>query len=212
MHHQRHGWLVPFLAEVFHHLEGLSLINWWARRVPCWRQGVRLRRIEIGILLFALVEGWFLGLLFLCPRSKDNLFFSIPLQLILGYRLVDIMQSVLSVFIFQQVRSNIEGRPLPKLASPQRTLVLTGLNYLEVIVVFAILAYLNGSSYSPELDSPWDASNYSIQVAALLGPEASVLGAIGPILFVSEVFFALIFLTLVLATAVSLLPRRTGDK
>ena len=69
----------------------------------------------------------------------------------LGYRLFDVWQMALNVFISESLRNESARRDPPPITSIQRTGVVNAINYVEIIVIFAILFHI----VSGPFDSGW---------------------------------------------------------
>ena len=201
----RHGWVVGVLATVCGSLKGLSL-GAQVGRFLCRNRGrcgerCYERFIDSYVVLRLLGEVAVLAWLSASPDLRNAAYWRPAMAVLFAYLLAEVVVTGLNVLVFDRLRGH------GPLASGERSLVLNVANYVEIVLVFAILNFLFASS-----DCAWDALQHSIQVAALIGGELEVLGVAGRTLFVAEVALALMFLLFVLARAVALLPPRSGSR
>ncbi len=210
------GYLVPFLAKLFLTARKCSIIEFTPVRrflasLPPARNVLYDRHygaIESYVLIWLMLE--IVIILFLAvpfrleirnPELRPTA--SFLATLLVFYRLVDIFQAAWNVFLFNRVREGAE----PK--SAERYLVLTLFNYLESILIFAVLVFVAGEGFQPAIVERTDALRHSFTVATSLSDETR--GQLSPLaggFFIGQVVFTLNFLLVILAYAVSLITER----
>jgi len=113
---------------------------------------------------------------------------------LLAYRLFDILQAWLSVFI----------RPPYIVASPVRSLYLAIVNYIEIIIIFTIMAYLLGQYFTPPIGHICQSLRYSVGIMSFVDHQYEPLGICGYSLFYSQIAFSLAFILIVIQRIMSL--------
>jgi len=157
---------------------------------------------ELYVYSWVLIE----AVLYICLMliKTPSIILGVIFSLIVLYRLSGIVILWVERYIF--------GPPEPR--SIPRFIVLTLLNYLEIIVIFALFAYgarsnfVNGDLIPlgvTETFSPWfDSLRYSIGISTTLGSSFQPLGIIGHTIFFAQITLAILFVTVIIQIAVSL--------
>jgi len=116
------------------------------------------------------------------------------------WRLIDILQSNFTLSFMREFSSARYTTPIPA-----RSLILTFINYAEIIMIFAV-AYFVWQHCIPELSSLWKSLEYSAGVfIPLIGIESlnSSLSVFGKILFYSEIASSLFIHLLIIQRILS---------
>ena len=171
----------------------------WGRREAFWTDAYVLMAAFLGFGVLAVLP-FFPWLL------QASWFF--PLFCTLAtYRLIEILVYALWAHVFERVR---RGAGQPRLASPERFLVLNVVNYGEIVVLFAILWALVGQGLGAGRAAVWGALERSIRIATMVGFSNPPLDEhwVDRVLFASETAMALMFILFVLVRAVSVIRPR----
>lgn len=133
-------------------------------------------------------------------------------SIVLGVIISLIVLYRLSGIIMLWVERYIFGPPEPR--SIPRFILLTLLNYLEIILIFAIFAYVARNNFVNGVFipfgvtvtfSPWfDSLRYSIGVSTTLGSNFQPLGIMGHTIFFAQIALAILFVSVIIQIAVSL--------
>ena len=202
------GFVTKTVAEIFGYLRWLSFPVLVASKWPNKPHKWSVRVAELYALSFFAVEIAALSGLFVWPWVSGYSALFLFAYLAFGYRLFDLWQYALNVAVFTNLRRRVRDGTILPVGAPERTLGLALVNFVEVILIFAVFASLNKEAFG--LESTWSAVAYSVQVATLLGIDGieRLSGIAARVLFLSELGLAAMFIFLVLAATVSWLPRR----
>ena len=205
---EEYGFLARSVAGIFGYLQWLSIPELVAWRWPNKSRRWSARLGEVYVLSFFAVEIGALAVLFGWPWIGAYQAFFLFAYIVLGIRLLGLWQAAFNTSVFANVRKKARGEAIASVAAPDRTLILTLVNFVEVVAIFAVFAFLNQAAFG--LESTWSAVAYSVQVATLLGANSvdAVSGIAGRVLFLSELGMAVMFILFVFAAAVSWLPKR----
>ena len=217
---RKHGPLVVLLDSLFGHLRCAS-VGWVVGK--CIRRLLRKnpekekwRDLWIdGYVVVGLgVEVALLLLLLSLPCLREKPWWRPGVAAFLGYRVSEVFVTGCNVMVFDWLRDRTP------LKSVERSLVLQVVNYVEIIVIFAVLNFLfvvnTSPGGGPAFGTAGQALEHSVRVATLMGdglPEGVWTGGVtSRLLFISEAALAVMFLLFVLARAISLIPPRTGRR
>jgi len=199
MKEQSGSFIVPLLTRLFGCMRYISILELVRRKFGAWSN---YRSVEAFVLSWLAVELLFLGLLFGWPTISNIRIFFVPAILLLILRLIDLLQVSFNVLLFDRIRA---GRAY-KIASPTRLLVLNLVNYVELAVIFGVLAFLARDAFYPEFQSVWHSFYYSIGVITTLGANVEPIALQSKVMFLSEITLGLVFILLIIGRAISLLP------
>lgn len=148
----------------------------------------RYTAVEIYVL------GWFaIEIFFLLLLAKESLtgcsWFVWLLRFLICYRLFDIFQSWVSQFVLMP-----DWKPI----NPYRSLVLVFIGYIEIIISYALIAFVFGSTFSKPFLSVFQALYYSFTTAITMGSAWKPEGAGGYAIFYTQIMFILLFITAVI--------------
>jgi hypothetical protein len=196
---QSGSFIVPLLTRFFSWMRYISILELVRRTLGKWNS---YRAVEAFVLCWLSVELLSMGLLCGWPTlSKIGIFF-IPVTFLLIIRLMDLLQVSFNVLLFDRIRS---GHAY-KIASPTRLLVLNLVNYVEISIIFGVLAFLARDAFYPEFRSIWHSFYYSIGVITTLGVNIEPTAIQGKVMFLTEIALGLVFILLIIGRAVSMLP------
>lgn len=116
------------------------------------------------------------------------------IAILLIWRLLDISQAWLNTYKDREVHSR----------SPVRSLILVFLNYLELTLIFGILAFVCRYDFYPAFDNAIQSLRYSIGVITLLGSKYDPGTWLGGIIYYSEFIYGLVFLVIVINRVLAL--------
>ncbi len=205
MKEQSRSFIVPLLTRLFGFMKYVSILE-LVRHKAGWNN---YRAVEAFVLCWLGAELLFLGLLFRWPAMSNIPIFFAPVMLLLILRLLDLLQVSFNVLLFDRIRA---GQAY-KIASPTRLLVLNLVNYMELAVIFGVMAFLARDAFHPEFQSVQQSFYYSIGVITTLGTNVKPIALQSQVMFLSEIMLGLVFILLIIGRAVSLLPPvRSIDK
>ena len=165
------GCLFPITMWFFKRFHCLTLFGWIECHCKCAKDhkaGVEGYTI-LWLLLLSL-------LFFINPASKDYWYNYFPLALAI-WRLFDILTTT--------IRKTFLEQNIPK--CPPRSLILTLLNYIEIIIIFSII------NYNPSFTSASDSLRFSFELFVPLISSKSIHLPIAYWLFVVEISISLIY-------------------
>ncbi|TWU12272.1 Ion channel [Symmachiella macrocystis] len=183
-----------------------------------WQEGSKLETGFRAIVVEVVAIAWFVLLLSLFALLAKNL---VPTCLIwfvafiAGLRLVDIIQTSVNVVLFDRLRDD-PARPHP-MASLTRTLLLTSINFFELILLFAVvyLSYPENVVSSTDIGdaakaaTPCDALYFSVITQLTIGYGDLKPVGWGRLVASIQGIVGFIFVILVLARFISSLPQIT---
>ena len=144
--------------------------------------------VEIYVLGWFAIEITFL-LLLAGERFTDCFLLIWLLRFLICYRLFDIFQSWVSQFVLM---------PKWEPVSPYRSLVLVFIGYIEIIISYALLAFVFDSAFSVPFDTVWKAFYYSVTTATTIGSKWGPISAGGYAIFYTQLMFVVLFVTAVI--------------
>ena len=179
------GWIAPLVLGVVDNIKKISLISLLGEKNNSWvviEQCVFIAFIlEVGILIVLntdLPAKW----IFLIPAI---------------YRFFDIM----AAWTYTHLNPKSRGRG-PR---PYRSLLLALLNFLELILLFAIVDFVFRASFNPPISNVLGSLTYSMQVITTMGSSIiEPIGLLGFILFSMEILSGLIFLVVIISRILTL--------
>jgi hypothetical protein len=117
-----------------------------------------------------------------------------------SYRILDIGQTWVNVHLTASGKST--------LPYPVRTLLLTLINYVELIIIFTTLGYVFRTNiiFDPIIESKQASGISTIGTMTSIGSEYSPSSPLGWVLFIPELIMTLLFLLIVINRAVGILP------
>jgi len=152
--------------------------------------------IDLYVILWLVLE----ILMFVCLNN-----FELPLaiyRIFAVYRIIDVLQATVNLSIFDRMRL----RGVYRLASVERTLILSFLNFLELAVCFGVLYLTFPNSLKPYPD--WgDALYFSVATQLTIGYGDIVPQGFARFIAAAQGVVSVVFTVLVLGRVVALLPR-----
>ena len=205
----------PGLHEYFKILQKISILNtlYWltkkrGRWGGCWDEKYAWRRVEKYVFICLCIESLFIYLVGLSPFNPQWLLYLLVvfMILLLLWRLSDIIAQWFNNYIFGS----------GKLLSAPRFLILTLINYLEITIIFGILAFVFKSGFQntslfnlqPAFWSPWQSLRYSIGIVTTMGSVYEPSKWYGYLIFIGEITFTILFLVAIVNIALSFFPLR----
>jgi hypothetical protein len=167
------------------------------RQNPMQATAIRSRRKELYILTWFVIE----ALLLLFAELEAGWPLWIP-RVLATIRILDIFQSAVNLSVFDQLRT--DERVV--ISSAVRTLVLSFLNYLELLICFGIV-YVTMLGQLAGAETWLDAIYYSVVTQLTIG--YGDIRPVGTARFVSAIqgLVAVAFTILILGRIVSVLPK-----
>lgn len=198
------GFVVPLLTRFFDIVGRFMLVRGTSLKVRGkiliqWTAGA----IEAYVLFCLGAEVLLLGLLFAWPSLSNNWGFFITVPILLSYRVLDMLRAGFNWLIIAPYRRL-------QIISTPRLLILSLINYVELAVIFGVIAFLARNGFHPQFQSAWHSFYYSVSVITLLGANIEPVSVQSRVVSLSEIGLALTFLLLIIARAVSLLPHPKG--
>jgi hypothetical protein len=190
------GWILDVVRWKFSILQVLSI-----GRIIAWCIKTKKSRKFAYIFTDFYVMFW-VGLLiwlFLCQAHVGcgSAVLWLVAVVLVSYRLFEIFQSWVSQFILGGV-----PRPGWQPISKFRSLILVFIGYCEVVVAYAIFALIFNEHFTG-INRWQDALYYSVRNAATIGSKFHPEDCVGYTLFITQIMFALLFLTAVVQSIVS---------
>lgn len=200
--------IAPCLRRLFLFLEHKSPLNaFYYLTKRCGKRWLWIRawrRVETYVLICLSIELVFLILVGLPPFKPWWLLYSLVAILIflLLWRLSDIIAQWFKNYIFGSGR----------LLSVPRFLILTLINYLEVAIIFGIIAFVFKNGFRDDLGNPFasvlQSLRYSIGVITTMGSMFEPSSWYGYLIFFVEIGCAVLFLVAIIHIALSFFPKR----
>ncbi len=210
------GFILPFLKWFFDRIlyRGVSLHYWLIKRRYDDKKKKAKNRAEeenlekrsyicvdwyviswlaIGIIMF------FLLLFF--PEFGQQCVVRVIFTLFLSYRLLDIFQAWVNMFLLKED---------PELRDPLRTLVLTLVAYFEILVAYAVIAFLFKSGFQSVLntgtfDHTVESLRYSVGILTTLGSTWEPSAFNGYLILYTQVFLGVLFIVIVIQRVIALI-------
>ncbi|GEM_PF-2687910 len=200
MAENRPGLLLGWGEKAFGYFKQASLL----RLVQRFRQGDAV--VDVYVISWLALEVIALALTAIFSKSPGDagVLWLVLLGVIFGYRLADILQAVGNVVVFDALREG--AKPA---ASPQRSLLLGFVNYVEIVVIFALAVYVVGDEFARPVGHLWDAVYSSLRQSALLGAPMEPVTRLAYFVSVVQVAMSILVLLTLLAWVIGSLPRRT---
>lgn len=154
--------------------------------------------VEIHVISGVIIE---IGLIFWLwgySHYGSCITFIIFFTIFLSLRLIEIIWAWAHVYI----------SPAGFIKSPLRTFILTGINYFEIVFIFAVISFFFKHDFHPQLDSIAQSLRYSIGIMTTMGSNFEPYHWRGYLLFFFEIGFGLLFLVFIIQRAVSFFHAR----
>jgi len=193
------GWLLG-LAERFDYIssEKLSLLNWITKWKPEWYGNVSV--VESYIVGWFFVELIAFIVLGVFPHIRLQTPVVTLILVIIAYRWYNII-----VDWFH--RHILTGR----ITSPVRTLLLIFINFAEMLLIFAIVNFLEASLFVPALFSILNSLDYTIRIMTTLGWDIYQPVKFGYVLFYVQVFTGIGTIVIILGSVMSYFTKDSRD-
>lgn len=196
-------WLTYKLGRLFTIFNKLSCSRfkvWHLEHIKCFINWKLYKFVDLYVLGWLLSEIILFILLACFDQWSYRCIFWIPLIFIF-YRLFEIFQSWFSQFILGGVPNKWSPTNL------NRSLVLVFLNYIEIVISYAIIALFSKYNFvNDEFQNiiSWQQSlEHSIRNAVAMGSEYHPANFIGWAIFITQICFAILFLTAIVNKIVS---------
>lgn len=202
---KRKGFVLHVLRFLFYCLWGLSL-SLWIRSIlqryhpSCWKRN-KYFIVESYVLFWFMVEILFLGLLICTSLVEEDWFLCLAAGF-LSYRLFDIFQAWVNQFVLMEMQ---EWKPI----DPRRTLVLVFIGYVEIMISYAILAFVFQDTFSKPFCTVCQSLYYSVTTATTIGSKWEPISAGGYAIFYTQVMFAVLFVTAVIGQIFTYISKKT---
>jgi hypothetical protein len=166
----------------------LGWINKWCK---CLKEHAIVELYVFVFLILEVIIFWRIGTI---NPGLVPLWSSIILSLLLGYRLVDIFQSWINIFVSQ---------PSTGILYPARSLLFGIINYIELILSFSILGYAWNISINPRLHNIADSALFTIGTMTAIGSNSVPVSVWAWIIYLAEIGFGLFFLIVIITRILS---------
>jgi hypothetical protein len=199
------GCIVRCLDYMFSFLKIISPLELFRCISNKGRGFKNVERYVAGCVIFGLLVILVLFLLshYNVAILADRYFIQIVCALF-GLRLVEMLQASLNNAVFNPLRQG-DYQPYG-VVDKRRLLILSLVNFAELIIVFAIIAFLNREHFSPSFISPWDSLLYSASTVTLVGGLNKYTSFTSQLIWLSAIIFGFIYIVLILASAINYLP------
>lgn len=152
------------------------------------------KTVELWVLFWLFIEVVAFILTLICANFAS---FAWIVVLLSVYRLASIFRVWFTVFILSP----------PEPASKPRLIILTLINYAEIVITFAVIAFVSKGSFGTEQQTSFrsgvDSLRYSVGVATSLGSHFEPTTWLGYIIMLFQIMYVIIFITTVIQIAVS---------
>jgi len=187
--------LVIFFVFVFRLIAPLQVVNllvaFWSNK---WKRCI----IDTYVVLWFFLEIGLLFILYSCQPSNCWLLFIVFLAC---WRWSDIFHSSFRLSFIRQSSLAYLGEPKP---IPLRSLALLGLNYLEMIMIYAVIYFIWQSSSPPSVSNSLE-YGFSVFVPFVGINDSFFPGSlVGKVLFSIEILFSILFHLFILQQVASL--------
>jgi len=185
------GFVLPLLTGIF------KVLNFISPLTIVRRFGLGWSPIAVDIYVFT----WFFiifSLVWLIPALEPLPTAGLAIVVVvLAWRQLDILQAWFHIFIVPH--------PL-RPASPIRSLALTVINYIELFLIFGLLAWVfRFENFYPPFATITESLRYSIGVITTAGSHFDPASVIGALIHYSELAFGLAFLIVIVGRVLSIL-------
>lgn len=177
--------LTPILGFIFLYLEFLPfplILRKAKRSCKCLKEH---SVVELYVLTFLAIESvifWITAKYFPGPVS---IIAAIIIAIILGMRLLDIMQSWVNILLV---------KPEAEILYASRLLILTLINYIELVLTFSVLGYVWNASFVPKFQNLTDSMVFTLGTMTAIGSKYEPVSVGAWVIYVSEIGFGLFFL------------------
>ncbi len=189
------GFIIEFLKCIFGFFSVISPSRFISFLLQEWRKKLGYIFVDIWVLL------WLMTFLFVFINNTFHFskFLLIPagwVVWLVSIRLAEIFQSWFSQFV-------LGGVPYKwKPVDTDRSLVLVFMGYMEIIIAYALLAYIYSRSFN-SISCLKDALRYSIGNAIAIGSDFEPTNLCGYLILSTQLMFTLVFLTAVVQHIIS---------
>lgn len=191
------GWLLKFVEKIdYISFERLSLINWLTRWRPQWYGDISV--VETYVVGWLLLELILFALLMGTPSLAGHTFLVISAAVLLVYR----WHNIIAYWFHAHV---LTGR----VSSPVRALILTLINFTEIVVIFSILDFVLSSAFNPAFVSIPNSLDYSVRIMTTLGWDKYEPVNFGYLLFYVQVFSGIGTIAIVISSVLSYFTRQS---
>lgn len=191
------GWLLKIVENIdYISFEKLSLLNWLTKWIPRWYGSMSV--VETYVICWLFLELIFFAVLVAFPHLAVLTFFIILVLVFLAYRL----QNIFAFWFHTHV---LTGR----VTSPVRALILTLINFVELVVIFSILDFILSGLFIPAFSSIPNSLDYSIRVMTTLGWDKFEPVSLGYILFYVQIFSGIGTVAIVIGAVMSYFSRQS---
>ena len=151
------GWLLRIVERVdYVSFEKLSLLNWLTSWKPQWYGSMAV--VETYVVSWLSVELILFALFAVFPNLADLTVLVVLALVLLVYR----WHNIIAYWFHMHILTG-------KVSSPVRTLILTLINFTEIIVIFSILDFILAAAFNPAFVSIPNSLDYSIRIMTTLG-------------------------------------------
>jgi len=188
--HSRRGFIIPVLTWIFNKFSFVSPLTWI--RCLAKRFGRSWGWSPLFVEIYVLVTFSLLCFFVWWVYISELLCVAIAGYAI--WRLVDILQAWFNTFKDPDIQAS----------SSLRSLVLAAINYLELTMIFGLLAFFfRHDNFYPEFANIRESLRYSIGVITTMGSHFDPASWVGGIIYYSEIAFGLSFLVVIVTRILS---------
>jgi hypothetical protein len=195
----KRGWIIYYFEKCMKFLYAITLFSCMVRLCPFWKGDFRVVdtycTIKLGLLiaLFLILSSY--------PGLGQNTWFWATMSFILFV----IWKDIITVWVHNHL---LYRNPI----SAVRALIMTGVNGIEIVIVFAIGYFFANQFFTrenhPVIHSPWDSLYYSL--GNLFGNDRGIQPrTVGYLPYYLEVFTAILFVVIILNLVISYLGNET---
>ena len=193
--HTEEGWLLKAIEKVDHFsFDYLSLLHWLTKWKPQWNGNLSV--VESYVVGWLLLELTFFSLLIVYPVLTGQSLWVILVSVLLVYRWYNIVTYWFHTHV-------LTGR----VSSPVRALILTVINFAEIVVIFAVLDFNLPSSFTPAFVSIQNSLDYSVRIMTTLGWDKYEPAGFGYVFFYIQIFSGIGTIAIVIGAVMSYFKR-----
>jgi len=205
MYSFRLTFIVPLLRNIFGILSKISPLEVFYRVTKLfgkrWDELREYKRVEIYVFIYLGIELLFFGLFFYPPFSSSRVFIGAT-TFVLCWRLLDIFEKWFNNYILGS----------GKVLSAPRFIILTLINYLEVTIIFGVIAFVLRDGFGDGLGNPFtsvlQSLRYSVGIMTTMGSVFEPSKWYGYLIFFGEIALGILFLVAIIHIALSFFPKR----
>jgi len=188
--------LFGFIALFLEFLPFPLLLTWAKKSCKCVKEHSVVEIYVAGFLFAEIV-------ILLSVKSQiPPLWAVILITIFLGFRLVDVAQSWVNIFLV---------KPEAGILYPVRSLILVLINYIELILSLSVLGYIWNSIFNPAIDTLAKSILFTLGTMTAIGSKYEPVSFGAWAIYIAEIGFGLFFLIVVIVRTLTFFEAKRKD-